>query len=401
MRTNSGPNTREALEIRPLVETHAEEATRQRAIAFGANVDEEAIERTRRRIAEGELWGAFEGSRLLAHCGLSPHDHWFGGRLVTCQHVASVAVPPENRGHGVASGMMRAAVDHGRAEGLGLSLLFPATTRLYRKLGWEHAGWYTRYRLAAWQATPAGDRPPAMRPATDRDWDGIRECYTRAAARSAGVAVRPDWVWERLGRTAFHYVLDGPAPGTIDAYALYDHTRTPDDWRFTIEIGDWAAATPPGLRAVVGHVASHGSLGKDATFQAGSPEPWSMLVGEQDVTLEDSMYWMARGLDLGRAVEQRGFPPGLTASVTVAIDDPLLPQAAGSWRLELKDGRGTLTPASTADVRLDPRAVGPIFTGFRSPAQLALAGLVEGAPDALGVLAAAFAGPPPTLLDFF
>ena len=394
--------------VRRLTDTDVDEAARQRALAFGIPLDDETRERTNTLIAAGELWGAAEGSdpgaRLLAICGLSAHDHWFGGRRVACQHIASVAVPPEHRGRGVASALMREAVRLGADEGLGLSLLFPATTRLYRKLGWEHAGSYTRYRVAAWQAMPVGPRAAAMRPATDDDWPAIHACHERASERTTAVAVRGDDVWELRRGATYRYVLDGDDPGTVDAYLLFDHQRVPDDWRFTLEIHDWAATTPAGMRAVVGLVASHGSLGRDATFLGGRPEPWSLLIGEQDVTVDGAMYWMARGLDLARAVDQRGFPPGLSGAAMLTVQDPLLPATAGPWRLEIKDGRGTLTHApgdGAGNVRLDVRAVGPLYTGFRDPPQLALAGLVDGPPDELAFLSAAFAGPPPTLLDFF
>ena len=64
-------------------------------------------------------------------------------------------------------------------------------------------------------------------------------------------------------------------------------------------------------------------------------------------------------------------------------------------------GSGALTPAPTADVVLDARATGPLYTGFRTASQLALAGLLDGPPAAVEVLDALFGGPPPVLLDFF
>lgn len=388
--------------IRLLRDHEAAEAARQDAVSFGTALNDELVERFRVQIARAELWGATDGDRLLGYCRITTVDHWFGGRRVPCQHVASVAVPPEHRGRGVASALMRAVTVRGAEEGVGLSLLFPATTRLYRKLGWEHAGTYTTYRVAAWDTSMSGTRPPAMRPAEgDADWARIIDCYDRAAAQSTALPVRPDERWEELRRAIYQYVHDGGESGSLDAYALFNHREIPGDWRYTIAIRDWAATSAAGLQALVGFVASHGSLGKDATFRGGWPEPWSLLVGEQRVRVDSGMFWMARGLDLAQAVAHRGFPPGLSAHATLTVDDPLLPKPRGSWRLEVADGRGALEPASAAAVRLDARAVGPLYTGFRDTAQLALAGLVSGPPAELALLAAAFAGPPPLLVDFF
>ncbi|MDP8969761.1 MAG: sterol carrier protein domain-containing protein, partial [Actinomycetota bacterium] len=265
--------------------------------------------------------------------------------------------------------------------------------------GWEHAGTFTRYRLDA-RLTPAGG--PPLRAATDGDWPAIRACHDRAAQSMQGPAVRPDDRWAQLRASAYRYVLDSDdAAGTVEAYALFDHSHQPGEWRYTLSITDWAATTPRGLRALVGLVGSHGSIGKDASFRAAVPEPWSLLLTEQDVEVAGGMQWMARGLDLPNAIAARGFPPGLAGSATLSVDDPLIASARGPWRLEVADGRGQLLPAERADVRLDVRAVGPLFSGFRDPATLVLAGLIDGPADALAWLAGAFAGPLPLLLDFF
>jgi len=235
---------------------------------------------------------------------------------------------------------------------------------------------------------------------SDTDWPAIRACFARAAASTSGVGARSDTVWQYLAEATYQYVLPGE-DGTVEAYVLFDHGRQPDDWRYTLEIRDWAATTANGLRAIVGLVASHGTIGKDARFVASRPEPWSMVIGEQSVAVGDGMNWMARGLDIVQAVGQRGFPPDSNIAVTFSVVDALLPEAKGPWSLQVEGGRGVLKPTDLADVSLDARAFGPLFTGFLSPSQLALGGLVRGPAQVLEFLAAAFAGPPPYLVDFF
>lgn len=387
------------MELRALAPDEAADAARRAAVSFGAALDDAAVERWRGLIEAGEVWGLADAANaVLAHGRLSRVDHWLRGRRVPTQHVASVAVPPEHRGSGLAAELMRAAVRRGAADGAGLSLLFPATVRLYRGLGYEHAGAFPRYRLDARRAPPVG---PALRRADGQaDWAAIRGCGDRAASRLHGPAVRPDARWGELRETTYHYVLDG-ASGDLDAYVLFNHHRDPGDWQYTLAITDWAALSARGLSAVVGLVGRHGTIGKAATFRGPVPDPWSMLVGEQDVTEVGSFWWMARGLDLAAAIAARGFPGGLEGSTTVTVADPLLPGAQGPWRFEVAGGRGTLAPAVEGDVWLDARAVGPLVTGFRTTRDLALAGLVRGPQDALGWLDEAFAGPVPVLQDFF
>lgn len=388
-----------AVELRALRPDEAAATARRAAVSFGSPVDDEAVERWRGYIEDGQVWGLADGAdRVVAHGRLVPVDHWLRGRRVPTQHVASVAVPPEHRGAGLAAAMMRAVVRLGAREGAGLSLLFPATVALYRRVGYEHAGAFPRYRLDARSAPPTG---PPMRPAEGAgEWAAIRACGDLAASRLHGPAVRPDERWAQLRGTAYHYVLDGTAGG-LDAYVLFDHRREPGDWQYTLAITDWAALSARGLAAVVGLVGRHGTIGKDATFRGSVPDQWSMLVAELDVAQTGGIWWMARGLDLPATMAARGFPAGLSGSTTVTVDDPLLPAQAGPWRLEVAGGRGAAEPCAEAGVRLDARAVGPLVTGFRTARELALAGLADGPEDAFEWLDAAFAGPVPVLQDFF
>lgn len=383
--------------LRPLREDEVELAADYAILSFGDGDRHEVVELTARRAAAGELWGWAPDGVLLGTCRLLRVDHWFGGRRVPAQNVASVAVPPEHRGRGAASGMMAAAARAGADAELGLSLLFPATTRLYRRLGWEHAGTFSWCRLDARRAPVGG---PPMRAASEADWAAIVACHQRWSALHNGPAVRPDERWERLRAASFAYVLDGDG-GALDAYVVYDHRRAAGDWQYTLAFADWAAVTPQGLQAVAALVGRHGTLGKDVTFRGTVPDLWSLLTVEQDVATEGGFYWMARGLDLPVAVAERGFPPALETTVSFVVRDPVVPAGQGPWRLHVAGGRGRIEPAGAGEVRLDARAVGPLYTGFRSPRQLRLAGLLDGSDEALDRLGAAFAGPLPLLFDFF
>lgn len=393
--------------FRALRPDEAPAAAERAQLAFGRSDDpDRLVERLRGRAEAGRLWALADRDTdvVLVHGLLWAAEHWFGGRRVAGQHVAGVAVAPEHRGAGVASAFMAEAARRGQADGLGLSLLFPASTALYRGLGWEHAGTYTRWRLAARHAPGPG---PSLRPAAgEADWTAIRGCHAAAAAALNGPEVRDAERWAALREHArFVYLLDAvDGRGPAEAYVLFDHTRSPGHWQYTLDFHDWAATTLRGLQALVGLVGRHGTIGSDVEFKAATPNPWAPLLAEQDLERRSELDWMARALDLPAAVAARGFPTGVDGAVTIAVDDPLLAQARGPWRLELSAGRGRLDPAPTvdlADVRLSANAVGPLFTGYRGPAELAVAGRLAASEQALAWLSTVFAGPLPTLFDFF
>lgn len=382
-----------AMRLRPLEASEAPHAARRTAISMGAAFDEQAVERWRSLIAAGQVWGLEHDDEVLGHTRLLPTEHRFGGDLVSCLDIAGVVVPPEHRRRGVASAMMRQAIAAGTAQGHGLSLLFPATTALYRGLGWELAGTRTRYRVRTRFVPPDG---AVMRPADrDSDWAAVKRCREDSLRAVNGPAVRSGITWARLAEVEHRYVLDTPGePGAIDAYALFDLRTDPGDWQHTLVIADWATRSAAGLQAVAGLVGRSASFGRHAELVDTVPSRWLAVLPEQDLEHAGGLEWMARALDFGAAVAARGFPRGLAAAVTLGVGEH-------AWRLEIAGGRGQLMPAAGAEVRFEQRGLGPLFTGYRSARELALLGLAQGPEQALAVLDAAFAGPPPVMFDFF
>lgn len=394
----------EAFLVRPLGPDEAEAGLRRSIEAFGSPDPHSAVnphgslERWRRRAAEGELWAVEVDGIVMAHCRATAGEHWLGGAAVPCQRIASVSVGPEHRGLGAAGALMRAMVRKGYSDGLGLSVLFPATVAMYRGLGWELAGDFQRTRLDTRQVPLVG---AALARHDEADWDALRACHDAFARGVNGAGVRAEDRWEALREaTEFTYVLDDG--DGVQAYVLVRHESDPGDWQYVLSVQDWAAITPRGLEAVAGFVGRHGTLAKAAVLGGPVVALLGAHVPEQaDWDMDTDFSWMARGLDLAAAVTARGFPPGLTAQVTLAIEDPLLPEVRGPWQLTVEHGAGRLEAAGVADVTLDARAVGPLLTGFRDAATLALVGLAHGERDALATLSAIFAAPSPFFLDFF
>ena len=372
-------------------------AAEQSIAAFGGNPSDQAAVEARLgdALANGELWGVEADGALLGHCRLLRVDHFFGGRPVTCLDIAGVAVSQKHRRRGVARSMMESAAAWGAHQGLGMSLLFPGVPQLYRPLGWEYAGTFARYRLDAPLQAPPSE---PMRTATADDWPAIEQCHEAYIATLNGAGRRRPARWAALRGAERCYVLDGGRG--VDAYVLVYRGADPTEGLRAAPSVDWAALTPRGVRAVVALLAS-GTLGPSATLRGPAPTFWAPWAETWALPEAGGLLWMARPLQLARAVEQRGFPNTVTASVTLAIDDPLVLENSTSWRLEVSGGRGQLQRSARSDVVLDVRAVGPLFTGFRTPRDLALAGLLDGPGDELEALEAMFAGTPPVAVDFF
>lgn len=381
--------------FRPVRKAEVALAAQQFLDAFGVSPTEhDAVEARFRDVLDaGELWGVDAGGSLLGHCRLPTVEHYFGGRPVRSMDVAGVAVDAKHRRQGLATALMEAAAGWGAHQGVPLSLLFPAVPSLYRRLGWEMAGTFPRYILGT---PPSVPRAESMRQATDDDWAAIASCYDTYASRLNGPGRRTARRWEQLREGSAQYVLDGG--DGIEAYVLLYGSAEPSEAAGGPESVDWAATTGRGMRAVVAQLAS---IDPKSLLHGPAPDSWSTWLDTWAVPEGGGLFWMARPLVLPAAIAARGFPTGVSGAVTFAVDDRLLAEARGPWRLEVAGGRGIVEPSSHADVLMDVRAVGPMFTGLRTPRELALAGLLDGPPDALAQLAAMFAATLPVALDFF
>ncbi len=102
--------------------------------------------------------------------------------------------------------------------------------------------------------------------------------------------------------------------------------------------------------------------------------------------------WL-RIVDLPAALAGRAYLTEL--DVVLRVEDALLPENAGLWRLRVEDGRGTVEPALTApDLSLDVRELGSMLLGGTSAQALLAAGLVsEHTPGAAHRVGAAFDWP--------
>jgi predicted acetyltransferase len=390
----------QSFRFRLLRPEEAVDAARRIQVSLGGAEDLEVIvERTRERVEEGLMWvlSDCQTDAVLGQTALEAGEHFFGGRRVACQHVVDVLVPPEYRGSGIASALMQEAIRHGAREGLGLSLLFPSTATLYQSLGWEHAGTFTRWRISTRLIPSTKVR---MQP-LDEEWKAIEDCQARWAACFNGPEVRAPRGWDRLRRTSlFAYGLHTPDGLRLEAYVLAKQKPIADHFQHTLIYVDWAALNPRGLRAVVGF-SGRGTMAHDLVFTGPTPNPWGVLLPERDLERIYDFEWMARPLKLRSAVMARGYSEQVATNVTFTVNDSVMESNRGPWRLIVKDGRATLEASTEAEVHMEVTAVGPLFTGYRSASELERSGRLAGPSEAVARLQAMFAGPLPTLFDFF
>jgi predicted acetyltransferase len=366
------------------------------------------------RARQGLFLGAFADGRPAGAAMIHDLRQWWAGREVPCAGIASVKVAPELRGRGVGRRLMTTSLDTVADRGYPLSALFPATMPIYRSLGWELAGGKYQATIPArslWSLV-APDKDAAVPPvsaagaevrrAGPEDAAQVIAIIGRAhqAARDAGPLTWDEEPFRRwLARRDLYSYLAGD-----DGFAAYRWGGDGPHGELFVERVH--AVTPQALRALWSVIASHSSVTRTVTALTAPNDPFWWLTPERDATIGKRSMWMLRVVDAPAAIGARGFPPALSAAVALEINDSARPSNSGSWRLEVADGKGALTPAASSGARreatlsLGPRGLAALYAGT-PVATLRLAGLVAGGtPDADAALDAAFAATPYMVDDF-
>lgn len=337
-----------------------------------------------------EEHGAAVASLLVVPMG----QRW-GGRSVPCHGIAGVAVPPEHRGRGVATRMMRAWLTEAAAAGVATSALYDASQPLYQQVGYGRAGAHVEHTVPVRVLAGTRDLPVI---ALDERADGplMASLYAEQALEHDGWLDRGPYVWHRVfhRHQRPHHAFGVCEGGRVTGYVVYRHT---DDNRLALT--DLVATTPASNARLLGFLAAHGSILSHVLRWSGPMDP---VLGGLEVNAIQSkveLWWMLRLVDLPAAMAHRGFRA--EGAADLYIDDADLPSMAGPWRLVVEGGRGRAERGGEGTVRLSAAAAATVYSGLVSPMVLAGRGAAEGPPEALRALGRLFAGPGGSLPDHF
>jgi predicted acetyltransferase len=387
-----------------------------------------------RRVADETLGGRWvavvdESDAIVGSGRIRAYEQAWGGRHLPMGGVAGVYVEPAARGRGVATLLTRALVERMGELGDVVSCLFPTTTALYRRSGFEVGGVQTRTTYAAHllRDLARSSSGLTLRAAVPGDAERLHAMTREAQVRhtQSGPMVPSEAEFRAMLERgdSICYVVDGsedspgsertggdeeaggaaPGNGRGAGFVVYDLS----DEKVTVE--HLVAGSPQSALALWGVVSSGSSAAPTVHTYLDPRDPVSLLLPVPPSAEVRQVPWMARVVDLAAAVGGRGFAPGLTASADLVVSDAEAPGNSGWWRFEVGRGRGTaelldaeaaametaVTTASGATVaRVGARGLAALWCGW-TMSRLRQAGLVVGGdPDADAALDAIFACSP-------
>ena len=342
-----------------------------------------------------------QDDRIVGGLLALPMGQFFGQKRVAMVGISGVAVPPEARGHGAATVLMQSTLRRLRRAGVAISALYPAVFGLYRRVGYEHAGGLYRIRVPP-RSIRIKDRSLPVRPMEEADMRAVRALYRTWASTRAGWLDRGEYIWGRVTRDRGKqdhpgFVIEGDEG--IEGHAIY-YQKPAAEW-YELRVTSLVGRTPEASMRLLGFLADHGSLASEIIWYGGVDDPLFALLPEHGAKMELVEPWMLRIVHVANALAERGYPRGVSARLEIAVRDDTLRGNRGKYILDVDGGDGRVKTGGRGSLELDIRALASLYSGHMSPYRLAEMGAIQGSPRALATAATVFAGPPPSMCDFF
>lgn len=349
---------------------------------------------TTRAIEADRVLGAYDGTNLLAIARINDFTQWWCGRSMPMAGIGGVVVSPEHRGRGVGTELMTAVLERGRALGYPISALYPATTPVYRSMGYEYAGAEHKITIASEAVRQLGGRSTAeIRRAGPVDVAEIVRIMNDLHQRHRDCGPiswsEQEWVDDLEDDDNYAYL----AP---DGFLMYGW-----DGSGGIDVHSMIGGSADTLRALWSILGSGSSVVKTISAVVAPHDPIRWLLRDKGLVFADPVWWMLRLLDAEGAIARRGFPLGVTVDLPVELTDPQIAANTRRVRLTVADGAGAIEVDRTTwpAVELGPNGLAALYAGTPL-STLRRVGLATGRADDDAALDAAFAARP-FMLDYF
>ncbi|MBD2344120.1 GNAT family N-acetyltransferase [Anabaena subtropica] len=330
-----------------------------------------------------------------------PMGQWWGGQRVPMAGIAAVGIAPEYRGDGAAIALIQHTLQDISEQEIPISVLYPATQRLYRKAGYEQAGTSCVWEISA-ESIQIRQQPLPVEPIIPKNQTFFRELYQQQAQLTHGYLDRHPAIWQGLMRTSDSETLYSYLIGDKDqpqGYIIFTQERTKDDT--ILRIRDWVMLSNAAVQSFWSFIANHRSQIDKVLWKSSVVDALTLLLPEHSATIKNQDRWMLRIVDVCKALEARGYPSGVDAELHLEVQDDLLTANNGKFILSVANCKGKVTQGGKGELQLDIRGLAPLYTGLFTPRQLQLTGKLNATETALLTATQIFASESPWMVDFF
>ena len=342
-----------------------------------------------------------QASKVAGGLAILSTGQWYGSELVPTAAIASVGIAPEYRGAGTAAQLMTSTLKELYANGIPLSVLYAATQRLYRKVGYEQGGIFCRWSVST-ANIQISDRNLSVQPVTPVNHEVFYKLYQQNAKVTNGHLERNQCLWELAveppkDQETYAYFIGSQAQP--EGYVIFFQHQESN--KRIIVIRDWVVLTVEAGRRLWTFLADHRSQIDNIQWRSSTVDPLSLLLPEQTAKIFDSERWMLRIVDVAKALEKRGYPTQVEAQLHLDVRDDLLGENNGQFVLTVSGGRGEVTRGGKGELQLDVRTLAPLYTSLFTAQQLQQMGQIKATDRAITVATQLFTGSQPWMSDKF
>ena len=341
-----------------------------------------------------------EGGQVVGGLAMISMGQWWGGERVPMTGIAAVGIAPEYRLTGAAIALMQHAVKELHTKGVPISVLYPATQRLYRKAGYEQGGIFCGWEVTT-ESIQLREQPLRVKPIESNNHEVFHHLYQEQAKLNNGNLDRNQAIWEQLVQPnkkekLYAYLIGSDQP---QGYILFSQNREDDG--YVVRVSDWTVLTTAAAQTFWCFLANHRSQINRVRWKSSGVDFLSLLLPEQTVKQKFVDRWMLRVIDVAKALEKRGYPQGIQTQLHLEVRDDWLAENNGRFILSVANGRGEVSIGGNGELKLDIRGLAPLYTGLFTPHQLQLMGKLDATLTALSVATQIFTGLSPWIADFF
>ena len=332
---------------------------------------------------------AYAGDDVVGGYILQETGQFFGGRSVPAHAVAGVVVAPAWRHRGVAGALMRDLVALSPSRGAALAPLHAATTRLYRRWGWELGDRTARHRVRSSllaQLSGAGQAAPHP------DYAAVEALRRSVLHRWDGPLDRPDWwldvEWPTGADDPENHTYGWFEDGALTGVTRYQESR--DGMWIAIRVVELVASTRNAFLGLLGLLGSHEAQAPQIAFLHSSLRQRSELLfllpdADKAISTDGGMCWMQRIVDVQRALEARGWPAHVDARLELEVTDPCRAEPQ-RFVFEVSGGSARVSEGGVGRVRCGIGMLSSWYSGTMRTHDAVQLGLLEASAEDRAVM---------------
>ena len=339
---------------------------------------------------------AFVDGRMAASYSCLPLTMRANGSAVAMGGVTAVGTLPEFRRQGLLRTITTRSLADMRERGQAVAALWASQAAIYQRYGYALASEMVGYRIDTVDVGFAnGDAGSARvaRVAADTGYDVLKQIYIEFVKARMCYLHRSKALW--MNNTLSSNPATGPAfiavayaaGGAPVGYVVY-HVRNDKIAHPTraqeLVVKELIWLNADAYRSLWSWLARHDLVGRITWLRAPVDDPAPELFVEPRLLNKQARdgIWL-RVVDASAALAGRGYQLSDSITLDVAKDD-LTPWNAGRYKLDCSPDGATVAPArGTADLTLSIKALASLYSGFRTPWQLARWGMIDGDDTAL------------------